>query len=350
MANRNSNIELLRLVLMAMVIMLHFNHPEGGGAYNYVNSKTSQEFLLHFLESFSIGAVNCFMIVSGYFLYTNNKIKFGKCVDIFIIVIFYKLFNYGINIAEGVDVFSVRNLVTSALPCNYFAIFYVISYMLSPYIAKVWNVLSLRSSDYLIGILLVSFIGIPTILNIVEDLHIMNSADGLSPITIKGNVSGYTIVQFVVMLSLGMWIRKRQLDISSGILIGVYLVSSLIMTVSIVKLPSFHNYSSVFSVINAVCIFLLFVKLKFQNKIINYCAKSCFAIFCIHTSSFSYLLWKEYLVTESHLSTSVFHLIAWTFASIIVMFSCSLLISVVMRLFLGKVKDKICEQFGEIVI
>ena len=335
---------------MAMVIMLHFNHPDGGGAFNYFDNISSEWFILHFFESMSVCAVNCFMIVSGYFLYTNNRIKYGKIVDILLIVIFYRLLNFGVNIIGGYDAFSVKGLVTATLPVNYFAIFYVACYMLSPFIAKLWNNLSLKSSDCLITILLVLFIGIPSVLNIIEDMKIMNSADGLSTISIKGNVSGYTIIQFLVMLSIGMWLRKRQLNVSAWILVAVYLISSLIMTVSISKAPSLYNYCSIFAVITAVCIFLLFCKLSFQNRFINYCAKSCFAIFCIHTSSFSYQLWRQYLTTESHLTSGGITLIVWTLVSVVVMFTACLMISVVMRISVGKIKDRFCRLFNEIQI
>ena len=69
---RNSNIELLRIILMFMVILLHFNNSEMGGAFNYAENKPLNSFILYFLESLSICAVNCFMIISGYFLAYNK--------------------------------------------------------------------------------------------------------------------------------------------------------------------------------------------------------------------------------------------------------------------------------------
>ena len=46
---RNSNIELLRIILMFMVILLHFNNSEMGGAFNYVENKPLNSFILYFL-------------------------------------------------------------------------------------------------------------------------------------------------------------------------------------------------------------------------------------------------------------------------------------------------------------
>lgn len=87
---RNSNIELLRLVLMAFVVLLHFNNDTMGGAFALVKELPVDNAVLRLLEAFCICAVNCFMIVSGYFLYENDKVKFGKILDILLIVIFYR--------------------------------------------------------------------------------------------------------------------------------------------------------------------------------------------------------------------------------------------------------------------
>ena len=75
-----------------MVVLLHFNNDVMGGAFCLVKDKALDNFILHFCNSLSVCAVNCFMIVSGYFLFTNKKVNFGKVVDILLIVVFYRVF------------------------------------------------------------------------------------------------------------------------------------------------------------------------------------------------------------------------------------------------------------------
>ena len=186
---RNSNIELLRLVLMFMVVLLHFNNDTMGGAFVYARNFPTDNFVLHFLESLSVCAVNCFMIVSGFFLYTNKKIKFSKVADILLIVVFYRFVNYFGQVVFLGEEFSVKHLLVLFLPMNYFAIFYVVCYMLSPFVAKLWNDLDNKKSDILIGLLMAIFIIIPTLLDIAENLNIKIAAP-LSPITTLGNGGG----------------------------------------------------------------------------------------------------------------------------------------------------------------
>ena len=62
--------DVLRIVLTIFVITLHFNNSMGGRAFIYTTN-INYELALIF-ESFSLCAVNVFLILSGYFL-CNRK-------------------------------------------------------------------------------------------------------------------------------------------------------------------------------------------------------------------------------------------------------------------------------------
>lgn len=338
---RNSNIELLRLVLIAFVVLLHFNNDSMGGAFVYVRNIPIDNLALHFLESLGICAVNCFMIVSGYFLYTNSKIKFGKAFDILLIVIFYNYVDYFSKVAFAEGCLSLKSIAGCAFPANYFAIFYLICYIFSPYVSRVYRWLSEKQADFLTAVIAILFVIVPTCLDMAIDLHVLTPGF-LSPVSLNGNGAGYTIVQFMACLSLGMWIRKRNIQVKTSALWTIYLISSLILTIGINKFSSLYNYCSILTVINAVCLFLLFQKIRIQNNVINFAAKSCFAIFCIHTGGFANRLWRQYFITEEHLSGGLFTTLLWTFISVSVMFFCCLFLSIIMRIVFGKLKDIIC--------
>lgn len=187
---RNSNIELLCLVLMAFVVVLHFNNSDGGGAFKLAKELPVENAVLHLLEAYCILAVNCFMIVSGYFLYMNKKVKFGKIFDIFSIVIFYNFFDFVCRIVFLHESFSFRHFIGCFFPANYFAIFYIVCYIFSPFVAKVWREISNQSASFLIASLLFTFIMIPTLLDAAVDLHILRDTGFLSPISLKGGNGG----------------------------------------------------------------------------------------------------------------------------------------------------------------
>lgn len=64
--------------------------------------------------------------------------------------------------------------------------------------------------------------------------------------------------------------------------------------------------------------------------------------------SFANTLWNKYLITEEHFTIGSVITILWTFVSVIVMFVACLVLSLVYRLFLGKLKVKISSVMPEI--
>lgn len=346
---RNSNIELLRLVLMAFVVLLHFNNDTMGGAFVLVNDLPIENACFRTLEAFCICAVNCFMIISGYFLFTNIKVCFGKIFDILLIVIFYRFFDYFCNILFFNSDISLKYFISRLLPANYFAIFYVVCYLFSPFIAKIFRDLDNKSSNFLMAALLFVFIIIPTLLDIANDLNIFDDKGFLSPISSAGNVAGYTIVQFFVMMCLGMWIKKTAINPPAWFLAAAYIISSILITV-LKKIINTYNYDFVLNVLNATVLFLLFNKLKLQSKTVNFASKSCFSIFCIHTGGFANSVWKKFFITEEHFSQGVLHSILWLIICVAIMFFGCLAISIVMRLIFGKIKRRISEKLPSISI
>ncbi|MBR2924259.1 MAG: hypothetical protein IKC28_04430 [Clostridia bacterium] len=65
---RQSNFELLKIISMLGVIVLHYNHPTIGGAFQYVSFYSTKGMVLYFLECAFVSAVNVFMLISGYFM------------------------------------------------------------------------------------------------------------------------------------------------------------------------------------------------------------------------------------------------------------------------------------------
>lgn len=73
---RNRNLDLLRIVSMFMVVLLHsFNH---GGLLQDIAPAygTPNLYLVQAIFSFCLVAVNCFVLISGYFLCASDfKLK-----------------------------------------------------------------------------------------------------------------------------------------------------------------------------------------------------------------------------------------------------------------------------------
>lgn len=311
---RNSNIELLRIVLMFMVILLHFNNGSMGGAFNYVTDMPINNFILYLLESFGICAVNCFMIISGYFLAFNRTVKLSKIFDLLFVVILYRLFDYLLSIGLGYNDFSIKSLIACFIPANYFAVFYIITYIFSPYISILFDNLSKKNQNLLMIFSILIFVLLPTFIDLVGNIGF--NLNGISPISTNGNGNGYTVVQFFISLLIGIYIRRNEVKINTFVLLCIYLVSSIVMTLFIHKFSSLYNYCSIFTVINAVCLFLLFNKLDFVSKTVNFVSKSVFPIYCIHVGFSANELWKKCLIRPEYIEGGVVNMLICTILSV----------------------------------
>lgn len=338
---RSSNIELLRIVLIFMVITSHFIYSGMGNALSSTEESPFNWFPLTLLGSFSVCAVNCFMIISGYFLSENKTIKLSKILDLLILVVFYRFVSYLASVATGSEFFSASKLLLCCIPVNYFAIFYVITYAFSPFLSILFDALNPKKQKLFTLLSLLLFVLYPTLLDMAEDLTGRDMTI-ISSISSKGNAAGYSIVQFLTMCILGMYLKRSRLTIKKGILAIVFLLSSCIMTFCIDTYPSLYNYCSIFTVINAICLFLFFNQLSVNHSaFINTISKSVFGIFCLHTGSASIAFWKTYIISCIPLDQSVFMtLCCWLFSVCIMFISC-LAVDLLRSCIFGNIKKKL---------
>ena len=157
---RQSNIELLRLIAIVGIIILHYNHADMGGGFRYVASGSLNENILVFLESVAICGVNLFVMISGYFLSRTNTRSVGKVIILLIQVCLYGLINYVILAAIGRIPFRIKGMIYSMIPLNWFVTLYIVLYLISPLINRAFQ--NLKSRNVLIGLVFL-FGFVPTI-------------------------------------------------------------------------------------------------------------------------------------------------------------------------------------------
>lgn len=85
---RNSAFELLRIISILMVLMLHINKDILFKSADYQMLPINKCFIW-MIEELSIVAVNCFVLISGYFSITSTKLKFRRIIDLVFLVSFY---------------------------------------------------------------------------------------------------------------------------------------------------------------------------------------------------------------------------------------------------------------------
>ena len=96
---RMANMELLRILAMIMVVMLHYL-SKGAVLPNMTDNFGVNGYLAWILETFSIVAVNVYMLISGFFL-TESRFKSSRFVELICQILFYSLLIPVILIAVG---------------------------------------------------------------------------------------------------------------------------------------------------------------------------------------------------------------------------------------------------------
>lgn len=159
--NRSINFEVLRIVAMLMVIALHYL-GESGVLLPYENL-TYNSVIARFLEAFCYGAVNLYVLISGFFL-VDGRFHIDKVVKLWLQVFFYSAGIWVIYkvcgwIPEQAD--NGYYVALCFLPITsrhyWFATTYLIMYLLSPFCALVARRLSKKNLLCLIAVLMFFF-------------------------------------------------------------------------------------------------------------------------------------------------------------------------------------------------
>lgn len=274
---RQSNFELLRIVAMLMIISTHC--IASTKAFIAISSQEEQ-YLLNALQTLSLYGVNLFVLITGYFMVGRTKVSVRKVVVLLLDVAVYGLVMYGISIAIGVNTFSLSDTLKAALPIlagyRWFILAYIVLYLLSPLINSALLHISKKSFMVFLAIYFVLFSVWPTFLpNPPLDDY------------------GYSFHHLIFIYLIGGYIKLYVKDVKvtkwTSVFIVSFLCTFILYCIPNITFPIIGNayatrdsYNSVFVIMATVAIFMLFSKLKFQNKAINIFASSAFAVFLIH--------------------------------------------------------------------
>lgn len=271
---RQSNIELLRIILILMVIILHYFWGTMGGALSHTISGSFNYYLIHLLESLCIIAVNTFVLITGYFSYSQRIVRVSKVINLTMIMIFWglvlSLLTVTILLPQQIGIGGVENIIKSATN-QWFVVIYCALYLLIPFLNKIINNINQNSYKCLLVIGLFFFYFWPSF---------------YTGVTIRDG--GYDIINFVYLYFVGAYIRKyheKDKQIVNSLI--VYFICGLIVTLVSLKSDRAWSYCFILNLIGSIALFNVFRSLKVkQNKVINRFATYTFAVYLIDVNGF----------------------------------------------------------------
>ncbi|MBQ7718401.1 MAG: acyltransferase [Clostridia bacterium] len=300
---RDSNIELFRIITMLMIVAYHYvvnsGLAEASGPIYADPLSWRSLFLLVFLGSWGKIGINCFVMITGYFMCKSNITakKFAKLV---LEVMFYRIVLHFIFIITGYTEFSVKNLIMTLIPVTAidkgFTSCFFMFYLCIPFLNVLVNKMNEKQHIYLL--LLCGFLYV-----VLGTFHRINF-----------NYVSWFIVLYFIASYIRLYPKKCFSNTKLwGLLALLFIVISAASVVAgawladrrgFFKATFFVTDSNTFlAVAVGVCSFMFFKNVKIgYSKVINTIAASTFGVLCIHANSNTMRrwLWKDLLDNVGH--------------------------------------------------
>ena len=293
--NRNTSIELLRIISMIMIMFHHFAYP-GNFEWNF-NEVTLPHLWYDFILMGGKVGVDIFVLISGYFLIENTEKLFQpkKLLKFWGQVVFYSIMTYLLSVMLRLNAFEIKQLIKVCLPITYpgwwFASTYFMLYLIHPFLNKLLHGLSKTEYQYLILMMVLCWSIIPT-----ATTQLFESNSLLWFVTLYG-IAGY-----VNLYGGNQKLQsKHYFSLYFMVLIITYTVSTTFLFLGTKKEEwsthaiDFFEIERLPILLMAITLFMGFVTLKMNyHKWINMIASATFGVYLIHDSSYiRYYLWTN---------------------------------------------------------
>lgn len=260
--DRESNIELLRCFLMLLVVIQHFvshnilskDNPVGYGDPNFISA--------NMLLAFCVCAVNCFVLISGYF---GIKFSLKKLVLFLLPIFFYEL-------VMSLIWYPCKHHVSLTAFNYWFVRPFVALMILSPLLNKGLECLNKRQIQVILALLIAIFI---------------------VPLSSFSGNAGKNILIFILLYLTGYYIRHfyNNKQLSWGRYFYGYILCSLLVFTEAFLFARMgkgfeiqviaYYYDNVLVYAASIFLFLSFREINIRSNIVNWVASSSFFVYII---------------------------------------------------------------------
>lgn len=261
---RNSSIELLRILGLVLVFWMH-------ASASYMGNELSAWLSILITVIGNIG-VSCFILISGYY---GIRLDIKKMMHLDLMLVFYSWTTLILSYIWGVSM-GGEEILSCLFPVIgkqswYFTCYFALAF-LSPFLNEMVEKLGELRLRQLLVVMLVIFSGITTIFffDINED-------------------GGKGIVQMILLYLIGRYIAvyHSAREFKTGRLVKIFLVTSgvnfclngALYVVTGTMQNRYARDNSLFTIAQAVCVFLIFRNFYFENATVNRVAKHVPAVF-----------------------------------------------------------------------
>ena len=287
---RQSNIELLRILMAYGVIVLHYNNRGIGRAMRHAVPGSPNSQYLFLTETLFICAVNVFMLISGFYTYGKHTSSIRRVIRMLVQVSLVRAaFTIGLAAFDHKQLTAVA-IGRSFIPFNYFMITYSVVCLIAPYLNIVLEKLTEKALNGMLILFLILFSIWPFLsdwMNLAWDINL----NAVNTVTNKGGLGGYTVVNYILLYVIGAYLRRKAIRVRAWCSLLMLLVCGAVIYAGGYRhyidghdgLGPFFAYCSPFVIGFAVFLFLLFREIPAgENRIINEIAGGTFMVYLVH--------------------------------------------------------------------
>lgn len=329
---RNSNLELYRIIVMLLIVAHHYVVNSGLMSVMKEEPLHIQSIFLYLFGMWGKTGINCFVMITGYFM-CKSHISLRKFMKLLFEIYFYNLIITGTFLLTGYCSPSFSTVFYALVPIQSFGVnfvaCFVVFYLLIPFLNLLIQTMNSKLHLRLILLCLLVYSVIGTI----------------PKITLGVNYVSW----FVVLYFIASYIRlyRFPIKISNRNWGWLTLLSILISMASVVatvfvnkNIPVFWfvaDSNHIMALVTALCSFMFFKDLNIRySKVINLIGASTFGVLLINANSdiMRQWLWQDILnnVGQYGTNTMVLHAIL----SVIAIFVICILVDMLRMRFVEK--------------
>ncbi|MBR4726634.1 MAG: acyltransferase [Clostridia bacterium] len=342
---------------MLMVVALHAtntNAEYGLGSVAFADPYQPHAVFSLLLRAVSLVAVDCFVLITGYFLCTADA-RVSKALKLWITVFIY---SFGFYLLLCIVPFSSTKLsfdeaIRSAFPVvnrgYWFFTAYIILYLLSPFLNRLISSISERDHRILLMILFVLFVILTSVFGDQSEAN-----------------GGYSLCWFIILYLTASYLRKHPLrKLPYG---WIYLALSLLqfgvmlLRVGLKEHPNAENhlaslasYNSILVFPAAVSLFMFFLQHPIKSKgkmgkAISKIASLTFGVYLLHEHPYLRpIIWNKLVCFDRFVDTPL-KFIAVMIGAVIAIFAAGILTEWIRTLVFRPIDRRIDEKLKQTII
>lgn len=309
-SKRQANFELLRIVAMLMIISLHYLVKGGVAApFPFIVKEDPIGVFAWLIEAFCIVAVNCYVLISGYFL-VESAWKPRRVVSLLSQVLFYSLLIPVFLLLTGVvpmSKLSAYDWIGFIFPLGtehyWFATAYIVMYLFAPFLAAGMEKMKKRELQILLTFLLAFFSLEKTVLPVlfVTDHYGYDFGWFLCLFVVAGYIRLYGI----------SWLEKKSNAVGAYVLSAllIWLLALFSNTLGTNGNSAFtyyadmlYSYNHLLCLAGSVSLFYVFKNLRIKEgrfaEMVRKLAPYTFGVYLLHEHILVRYEWMKWLGVE----------------------------------------------------